>query len=359
MLDIMQEEEGETIMVKIGIVGCGMITKTRHAPEYGHYKGAKIVAWYNRSKNKAEELASLYGGKVYETFDELLESDVDALGICSFNADHYEQTIKALNAGKHVLVEKPMAMSLKECEDMVALAKQKGLKLLVAHNQRLMAGHCKAKELIDEGMIGRILSFETYFCHGGPDAWLKDPDPWFFHKEKAVLGAMGDLGVHKADLINDLLNSRAIELSALMEIKDKCYPDGSLIDVDDNALVLMKMENGVSGTMRVSWTNYGEGDNKTILYGTKGVMELYRNHEAVISVFSKDGTKESYDVKNEMFTGPDEKVYENSGVIDTFIEAIENDKETCLDGVHAIESMKTIFACVRSSEEKKIVTIRY
>ena len=355
----MQEEEGETIMVKIGIVGCGMITKTRHAPEYGHHKDAKIVAWYNRSKNKAEELASLYGGKVYETFDELLESDVDALSICSFNADHYEQTIKALNAGKHVLVEKPMAMSLKECEDMVALAKQKGLKLLVAHNQRLMAGHCKAKELIDERKIGRILSFETCFCHGGPDAWLKDPDPWFFHKEKAVLGAMGDLGIHKADLINYLLNSRAIELSALMETKDKRYPDGSLIDVDDNALVLMKMENGVSGTMRVSWTNYGEGDNKTILYGTKGVMEIYRNHEPVISVYRKDGTRESYDVKNEVFTGPDEKVYENSGVIDAFIEAIENDKETCLDGNYALESMKTIFACVRSSEEKKIVTIRY
>ena len=170
---------------------------------------------------------------------------------------------------------------------------------------------------------------------------------------------MGDLGIHKADLINDLLNSRAIELSALMETKDKRFPDGSLIDVDDNALVLMKMENGVSGTMRVSWTNYGEGDNKTILYGTKGVMELYRNHEAVISVFLKGGIRESYDVKNEMFTGPDEKVYENSGVIDTFIEAIENDKETCLDGNYALESMKTIFACVRSSEEKKIVTIRY
>ena len=88
-------------------------------------------------------------------------------------------------------------------------------------------------------------------------------------------------------------------------------------------------------------------------------MELYRNHEAVISVFLKDGTRESYDVKNEMFTGPDEKVYENSGVIDAFIDAIENDRKTCLDGVHALESMKTIFACVRSSEEKKIVTIRY
>ncbi|MBQ4020914.1 MAG: Gfo/Idh/MocA family oxidoreductase, partial [Erysipelotrichaceae bacterium] len=109
-------------MIKIGIVGCGMITKTRHAPEYGHHKDAKIVAWYNRSVSKAKELSNLYGGRVYETFDELLESDVDALSICSFNSNHYEQTIKALNAGKHVLVEKPMAMSLKECEDMVTLA---------------------------------------------------------------------------------------------------------------------------------------------------------------------------------------------------------------------------------------------
>ena len=85
-------------MVKIGIVGCGMIAKTRHAPEYGHHKGAKVVAWYNRSKNKAEELSNLYGGRVYESINELLESDVDALSICSFNADHYEQTMKALKA---------------------------------------------------------------------------------------------------------------------------------------------------------------------------------------------------------------------------------------------------------------------
>ena len=149
-----------------------------------------------------------------------------------------------------------------------------------------------------------------------------------------------------------------MELSALVETKDKRYPNGDFIDVDDNALVLMRMENGVSGTMRVSWTNYGEGDNKTILYGTRGVMEIYRNHEPVISVYRKDGTREAYDVTNEVFT-INGRTYENSGVIDTFIDAIENNKETCLDGIHALESMKTIFACAEAAREKKIITIEY
>ena len=190
--------------IRIGILGCGKIAQVRHIPEYADNPDCKLAAFYNPSRQRAEDMAAKYGGKVYDSAEELLaDPEIDAVSVCAANYAHAELAIKALKAGKHVLCEKPMATTIEDCEAMAEAARESGKFLMIGHNQRLAKAHVKAKELIDEGLIGKILSFRTTFGHGGPETWSINPGKgtWFFDKKRAAMGAMADLGVHKTDLI--------------------------------------------------------------------------------------------------------------------------------------------------------------
>ena len=169
-------------MIKVGLIGCGKIGQVRHLPEYAANPDCTITALYDINLERAKELAAKYGATAYDSVEALLASDVEAVSICSSNTSHAEITIAALKAGKHVLCEKPMATTLEDSEEMVKVAKETGKRLMIGQNQRLAGAHKKAKELIDSGAIGKVLTFKTAFCHGGPETWSVDPGlcTWFF-----------------------------------------------------------------------------------------------------------------------------------------------------------------------------------
>ena len=124
-------------MVGIAIIGCGGIARNRHIPALSMVPEARLAGFYNRTRARAEECASRYGGKVYESFEEVLsDPQVDAVVVCTAARSHCDYTVRALLAGKHVLCEKPMAVTAKDCEKMVKAAKQSGKKLMISHNQR-------------------------------------------------------------------------------------------------------------------------------------------------------------------------------------------------------------------------------
>ena len=114
-------------------------------------------------------------------------------------------------------------------------------------------------------------------------------DILFFDKKIAGLGVMADLGIHKIDLIQHLLNQRISEVTAKVLTLDKKDSSGKLIELEDNAICIFKMENGVIGTMNVSWTDYGEVDNSTVVFGTKGLMRIYDNSEHTIQISTDRG----------------------------------------------------------------------
>lgn len=344
------------MMLKVGIIGCGKIAQVRHIPEYVGSGKAEIVGFYDRTKERAEAMAAKFGGRAYGSYQELLEDQtMDAVSVCVANHSHAKVTMDALRAGKHVLCEKPMATTMADSETMVALADQVGKKLVIGHNQLLAPAHKKAKRLIDEGLIGDVLTFRTTFAHGGPELWSINPGPrtWFFDKEAAVMGAMGDLGVHKIYLIQYLTGQRITEVVARFAALHKKDASGQLIRLDDNAFCIYSMENGVMGTMVASWTNYGLEDNSTILYGTKGVMRIYDDSKYSIIVELKGGERISYELEG-MQTNKNQT---KSGVIDLFIESIITDTETELSGRKALDSMRAIFASIESSETGQIKRI--
>lgn len=342
--------------MKVGIIGCGKIAQVRHIPEYLDNPDAEIGGYFDFNHERTQALAEKFGGKSYDTVDEMLaDPEIEAVSVCAANIAHAELSIKALKAGKHVLCEKPMATTLKDCEQMVRAARESGKYLMIGQNQRLASAHVRAKALIEQGIIGKVVTFRTTFGHGGPETWSidKGPNNWFFDKKRASMGAMADLGVHKTDLIQYLLNTRVVETKATVTTLDKRDSEGNLIGVDDNAICIYTMENGIVGTMTASWTHYGEEDNSTVLYGTQGIMKIYSNPAYSIEVVKRNGEKIFFEIDKIQTNDNQTK----SGIIDAFVDAIVNDHEPIISGESVLAAMKAIFASLESSELGKSVHI--
>jgi len=343
-------------MFNIGIIGCGKIAQVRHIPEYADNPNVKLSGYFDLNQERAAELAKKYGGKAYATYQDLLaDKNIDAVSVCTANSSHAEITIAALKAGKHVLCEKPMATTLPECEAMVKTAKETGKFLMIGHNQRLAKAHVKAKELLKSGLIGEIVSFRTTFGHPGPETWSVDPgkNTWFFDKNRAAMGAMADLGIHKTDLIHFLTDQTIIETSAKLSTIDKRDASGALIGVDDNAICLYKLSGGATGTMTVSWTYYGAEDNSTVLYGTKGIMRIYDDPTYSIKVFTREGETILFDIDKIQTNDKQTK----SGVIDLFVDCLVDNHEPEISAAEVLKSMRVVFASIESSETGRSIAV--
>ena len=326
-------------MVNIGIIGCGKIAQVRHLPEYATNPNARLVGYYDKNRERAVQMAEKYGGKVYGSYYEMLnDPEIDAVSVCVENRNHAEITNAALYSGKHVLVEKPMAVTLAECESMVAAAEFNGKHLMVGHNMRFDPVHRRAKELLREGVIGDIITFRTTIGNAGPEGWSPDRDAWFFDKDKAAMGALSDLGIHKLDLLQYLTGQTVIETTAKGMTLNKR---------DDNALCILRMNGGAVGTMAASWTVYGKECNSTCIYGTKGIMLIYSDPGAPIVVRDMSNTSTAYSFEPTT----------RSGVIDEFVDALEHDREPEVSGKKALTIMRTIFASIKSSEISRTVAV--
>ena len=343
-------------MIRIGILGCGKIAQVRHIPEYADNKDCELYGFYNPTRSRAEEMAEKYGGKVFDTAEELLsDPNIDAVSVCAANYAHAELTIKALKAGKHVLCEKPMATTMADCEAMVAAAKESGKLLMIGQNQRVTAAHMLARKMVEEGVIGKVISFRTAFGHGGPETWAIKPgkDTWFFDKGKAAMGVMADLGIHKTDLIQYLLGQRVVATTAMLTTLDKRGADDELIGVDDNAICIYKMSDGTVGTMTARWTYYAAEDNSTVLYGTKGEMRIYDDPAHSIVLKKVGGEVEYFDVEQIQTNDNQTK----SGIIDTWVECVKTGKEPEINGDSVLSAMRAVFASIESSNTGKTIEI--
>ena len=348
----------EAKKVRVVVVGGGAIAQRRHLPEYAANPNAEVAGIVDFNQERAKELAERFGGKAYASLEEALaDPTVDAISVCTPNVTHCSTTIKALEAGKHVLCEKPMAQTLEETRSMLDAEKASGKILMLGHNQRLIKAHMKAKELLDQGAIGDLLFFQCNFKHAGPETWSADPGAatWFFRKDQTNFGVMGDLGAHKIDLIRYLTGSEIKNVFASMLTLDKRYADGTLIDLEDNAVCLFNMENGMPGIMHFSWTNYGQEDNGSTIYGTKGVMKIFGDYADDIVLQMRDGVQVKYTVGG-IATNTNQT---KSGVIDEFIASIVEERAPIVTGRDGHNTLAVIETAMKSSEEGRWLDIEY
>ncbi|WP_166242294.1 Gfo/Idh/MocA family protein [Paenibacillus turpanensis] len=336
--------------LKVAVIGCGSIAKHRHIPEYAAREDVQLVAFVDPVKERAEQFAQQYGGRAYASYEEMLAAEkVDAVSVCTPNQTHAPASIAAAKAGAHVLVEKPMAASVEEAQAMIEAAEENKVKLMVGHNQRFMPPHVKAKEILKSGRLGKVLSFRTSFGHPGPEAWSVDGrESWFFRRSEAIMGAMGDLGVHKADLIRWLLDDEVTEIASFIETLDK-----GETDVDDNSVCLLRMKSGAIGTLVASWTYYRGEDNSTIVWCQNGVLKIGTHPEDQVIVELRDGSVERMKV-GEIATNTKQTT---SGVIDEFVKSIRNGTPPSVPGEEGLKSLQVILAAFEADESRSVVAI--
>jgi predicted dehydrogenase len=338
--------------LRIAVIGCGSIARHRHLPEYAANSKVQIVAVCDIVKERAEEIGGQFGAKAFTNFEELLlEVEIDAVSVCTPNYLHAPISIAALNAGKHVLCEKPMATSQAEALAMIEAARSNGKKLMIAHNQRFVPSHVKARKLIETGEVGKIYSFRTAFGHPGPEKWSADgARSWFFKKEQAFIGAMGDLGVHKTDLIRYLLGEEIVEVASFVETSAKTNSD-----VDDNAVCILKTESGIVGTLAASWSYVSKEDNSTIIYGENAILRLEEDPNFSLIVQYKNGETVKYELGK--IQSNEEGGQGSSHVIENFVTSIINDTEPAISGEEGMKSLQVILAALESNETKQIVKL--
>ncbi|WP_040206062.1 Gfo/Idh/MocA family protein [Neobacillus jeddahensis] len=339
--------------IRIGVIGCGSIAQHRHLPEYQMNPNVELAAVCDINQERALEIAEKYGVLSYTSYEELVNSGkVDAVSVCTPNYLHAPITIAALEAGLDVLCEKPMATSKEEAEAMIAAAEKNGRKLMIGHNQRFVPSHQKARQLIQSGEIGKIYSFRTAFGHGGPENWsVEGKEGWFFQKEKAFVGAMGDLGVHKADLIRYVLGEEVTEVGSFVETNAKDFTD-----VDDNAVCVLKTESGIIGTLAASWAYVSREDNSTIIYGEKAILRLEDDPINSLVVQYSNGEVVKYELGK--IQSNESGGQNNTHVIEHFVHAILLDQEPAVTGEEGMKSLEVILAALHSNETKQIVQVR-
>ena len=252
--------------VRIGVIGCGAIARRSHLPAL-RAAGAQITVFASRSRSSAEAAQGECdgGGTIAEHWRAAVESDdVDAVTICTPNALHAEMTIAAARAGKHVLIEKPIACTVADADAMLTAAEDAGIILMPAQNLRFNAPCVAARDAVARGDIGQITAVRAAFGHGGPKAWAPDAT-WFFDAELAGGGALLDLGIHMADLI------RAVTADDVVEVAGMLYGDGA---VEDAGIALLRFANGAVGTLHASWISKPGLDIQLSIFGTAGTLHL-------------------------------------------------------------------------------------
>lgn len=276
----------------IGLIGYSMMGKAhshayRDAPFYFDLDVVpKLKTIAGRDLSKVEKAAQKMGWESYTTrWQDLIEDPaIELIDISSPNNTHKEIALAAAEAGKHVFCEKPLSLTLQESKEMLDAVKQHNVLHMVCHNYRFAPAVQYAKQLIDEGRLGKIFHMRATFLQD----WLMDPESpltWRLQKDISGSGTLGDLGIHIIDLARFLVGEFD-EVVGMMDTFIKERPLGTMTDtlqlesksdeygevtVDDAAAFLAKFENGAMGTFEV--TRFAAGNragNRFEINGEKG-----------------------------------------------------------------------------------------
>ncbi len=245
------------------IIGAGLIGNKR-AAALAQFADDHVVAVCDTEIEKARELAAKHGCDAVSDWREAaLRDDVDIVIVAAINSVLEQVTVAALEAGKHVLCEKPLGRNASEARRMSDAAEQSGPILKTGFNHRFHPGLQRAKELADEGAIGELLSIRARYGHGSRPGMEKE---WRSSKELCGGGELLDQGVHVIDLIR-WFSGEVAEVYSRVETR---FWD---IDVEDNAFAILKMHGGVTASFHVSWTNWRNIFSFEI-FGTQGYIYI-------------------------------------------------------------------------------------
>jgi predicted dehydrogenase len=335
--------------LRAGVIGAGAIAQACHLPGYARNPHVDLAAFADPIPARHEEIAKqLPSVKGYHDYNEMLAREhLEVVSVCTPNKYHAAATLAALDAGCHVLCEKPMALTLGEAGNMIAAARRKRRKLMIAFTNRLYTGPNTCKELLQKKAIGKPFMMRVRFGHGGPyPGWAKGK--WFYQAAIAAGGVMFDMGIHAIDLCLWLMGPiQSVSAKAATLIKK--------IEVDDNALLMLEFKNGALGYIDVSWTSK-PGFTGFEIYGTEGslICDYVRGLQLCSGTLSAgtDSVTEWQMLDKAPATGGWDIE------IDHWIDVVLGKTKLTMDGKAGRDALAVALAAYRSSASGKRVVLR-
>jgi predicted dehydrogenase len=249
--------------IKWGVIGCGGIADRRTLPGMMLANNAELVAVMDANPDAAERVREKYGARyAFTDYAELLALDeIEAVYIASPVFCHMEQALAAAKAKKHILLEKPMALSTEDSKVIADTCKKEGVKLGVGLMMRFASSHTAMKELIKKGALGEIVSARGQFT-----CWYPDIEgSWRQNKAISGGGALMDMGIHCIDLIQYITGLSAVEVAAFSATQTFNY------NVDDASSLVARMNNGAFMNIEANFNIPDDAAKCRLeIYGTKG-----------------------------------------------------------------------------------------
>ncbi len=342
---------------KVAILGAGFIADIHLESYHRFVPESEIVAVYARDLQKAKAFAEKYHiPKWYDDLDDIIQnSDCEVVDICLPNFLHFDATIKAAAAGKHVIIEKPLATTLEDADKMITACKSAKVKLMYAEELCFAPKYERVRQMVHEGAIGDIFMLKQSEKHSGPHS------DWFYDVNLSGGGVLMDMGCHAIAWFRWMLNNAKAKsvYASMSTVLHKAKTKG-----EDNSVVIVEFENGVTAIAENSWAKHGGMDDKSEVYGTGGVIyaDLFMGNASL--AYSKSGYGYALE-KADTTVGWTFPIFEeafNQGYpheLKHFIECVQQDKEPAVTGEDGRAVLEIIYAAYASAAEGKKIMLPF
>ena len=371
--DQTKQEIDTTKRIRVGIIGTGWIAEA-HIQKYLEMPDVDIVAAADLIPGKAEKFLEDFGvegAACYPSHKELIDAgNVDAVSICTYNATHAECTIYALEHGVHVLLEKPMCVTLEEAVAIRKAEKESGKILSIGFQPRFDNNMKMVKDIVQSGVLGDIYYIQT---GGGRRRGIPTPfGTTFIEADKGAIGALGDIGCYSLDMVlNAIGYPKPLTVTGYVsdffgkdpdyyksEGKPESYAD--IFAVDDFGAAFIRLEGGIILDFRIAWAMHLDTPGDTIFMGTKGSLRIPSTEcwngtiGGPLKLYQRIGGK---DVETE-FPMQEEGKYDNFYLkIRSFLDAIKNGGKAPISSDEIIINQAIIDAINKSSKLGKEVAV--
>ncbi|OXM13608.1 Gfo/Idh/MocA family protein [Paenibacillus herberti] len=348
--------------IKIGVIGTGSISEF-HLQGYATNKESEVYAICDLNEKRAQAVADKFGAsKVYTQYADLLaDPDIDAVSICTWNNTHAEISIAALEAGKHVLVEKPLCRTVEEAYAVQEAVRKSGKTLMVGYVRRYDPNAMMLNSFVENGEFG-----DLYFAKASYIRRMGNPGGWFSDKSRSGGGPVIDIGVHVIDLCWYLMGRPKVKSVSANEYKHlgnranvkhltrymAADYNAEQNDVEDMANALIRFENGASLLVDVSFSLHSVKDEGVIkLFGTKGGFEI---DPEVVMVTEKNNTILNTSPQTDSKGLQIGRAFQSE--IDHFVDCIVNGTQPISPVEDGVEVMKILCAIYESAAKGAEVT---
>jgi 1,5-anhydro-D-fructose reductase (1,5-anhydro-D-mannitol-forming) len=334
------------------IVSTGRHPDTKIAPAINDSAGAELVAVVSRDAGRAQAFADKHGATTaYDDVDAMLaDPAVDVVHVASPNGLHREHTLKAAAAGKHVLVEKPMALTVEDCQAMIDACASAGVQLGVGFHLRTHPGHQRVREMVASGGLGQVALTTVNWGRGARGQVKPPPRPelqaWWEDPALAGAGAFMATGVHCADLMRYVLGREITEVTAMSD----ATPESPL---EDLLVMSLRFDDGSLGTVMTSRRLPDHLNNDVIVYGSEGRAGVRQSAGMVLEGaldISTSGAEESAEYASDALA-----LYTRQ--VDAFNAAVAGEGEPAASGLDGLRGAQVALAMVESARTGKRVDI--